>query len=1130
MATNTNKSMTDIPLFMKIERHQRDLRQEAWHIGIFCLMLWLSAACGWPAHAAAGTLPSVAIISDPGLREAGSLATAALGQSEKFTLVERDDIDKIMREHLLSAATLVKSGALQLGHLLKADSVLLIQKQKLEKGTVLALRLIAVNSGVVVWSAYYPPESPEKWRDAVKERVERMLPKLRTSAIEAVPISVVAVRSASKHPHGLETERDLRSLLIHRLAHEPALFVLERQRLEDLAREKQFDPEPEKFWTGRYLLDVQFHPSKENPAELELDAQLTPPGTKQPIALSCRGSSKNLEVLATDLARKVAQAVGKTPTELPWGAVEEARQFLEAANWINQASPVASDGWLEATDAAWALGLRNDRIACFRIARLLSDKTKPQDFFQALEFATERAFSPASGPLSVYDNVGLAAIERVCENPPQFDSPEDNAQLRRLLRNLLAVLDEGHRARKGRTLFIKRRAPFIPIWSDSQQDIIASYRALLKNGSLPALERFQLREALPSDVFAPSSSEDNGPWSDFHKEIASSTNVEDQLARLHRRLTSADNDEQIALHKELLARVWAIHERIGRGEISHEYLSYPLSLYSLAKSIGYKEFKLNVLVAFCRQPDVDPGSLYEAYRIYTNERYPLTLAEATELHSALLEAQKTKHKGMNGEFTDNKVVQYAMDLETEFPTLSRAPQKEEIPPNALTVSRISVLRLQKKSPRTFTAHYGSARWHGGRLWLIARIDDKWGILNLDVETNDAQFIRIPSNEGNGAFDDDQMVVTEDAVFVARNYRRAPKKAGLLRYDRKSGTWRTYNNVYGLNSNYEPDLVTLGGFLYSTYYFEDMSALSSPSGLLRIDTASGQMEVLTNALRRPQKSPLDDPDYHIWGMFAGSDGLLYVKASKSWDEGRSPMCVFSYSPKTGEWKELLPTERTAALPLNVDVPVLSAFGDFVYNWPGAGIEYWSDDRESWHGQPTRALKYGDLQINGIITIPLHFAPDLKKIRRLSNPGDISDSQLQRNIVQQANAWLITPKGVLFTGGEFYWYFVSAEEVRAAARKLAAGPGPKAPFWDIRKKVLSPDQKSIAFVSERDGNPDIFIANADGSGAINLTNSWAQDGSPSFSPDGKQIFYRTRHPDQSGTNCIDIATRVVRRVPQ
>jgi Tol biopolymer transport system component len=53
--------------------------------------------------------------------------------------------------------------------------------------------------------------------------------------------------------------------------------------------------------------------------------------------------------------------------------------------------------------------------------------------------------------------------------------------------------------------------------------------------------------------------------------------------------------------------------------------------------------------------------------------------------------------------------------------------------------------------------------------------------------------------------------------------------------------------------------------------------------------------------------------------------------------------------------------------------------------------------------------------------------------------------------------------------------------------------------------SPDGKKIAFWSKRGGNPDVYIMNADGSERSNLTNNPAYEGPPSWSPDGKKIVF-------------------------
>jgi len=60
--------------------------------------------------------------------------------------------------------------------------------------------------------------------------------------------------------------------------------------------------------------------------------------------------------------------------------------------------------------------------------------------------------------------------------------------------------------------------------------------------------------------------------------------------------------------------------------------------------------------------------------------------------------------------------------------------------------------------------------------------------------------------------------------------------------------------------------------------------------------------------------------------------------------------------------------------------------------------------------------------------------------------------------------------------------------------------------------------IAFYSDRDGNPEIYVMNPDGSSQHRLTSSQFEDSSPDWSPDGSQIAFISDRDDPQAGNCF------------
>lgn len=63
----------------------------------------------------------------------------------------------------------------------------------------------------------------------------------------------------------------------------------------------------------------------------------------------------------------------------------------------------------------------------------------------------------------------------------------------------------------------------------------------------------------------------------------------------------------------------------------------------------------------------------------------------------------------------------------------------------------------------------------------------------------------------------------------------------------------------------------------------------------------------------------------------------------------------------------------------------------------------------------------------------------------------------------------------------------------------------PSTNDRNPEWSPDGSRIAFQTDRDGNDEIYIMNADGTGLFRLTNHAARDHKPAWSPDGSKIAF-------------------------
>ena len=83
--------------------------------------------------------------------------------------------------------------------------------------------------------------------------------------------------------------------------------------------------------------------------------------------------------------------------------------------------------------------------------------------------------------------------------------------------------------------------------------------------------------------------------------------------------------------------------------------------------------------------------------------------------------------------------------------------------------------------------------------------------------------------------------------------------------------------------------------------------------------------------------------------------------------------------------------------------------------------------------------------------------------------------------------------------------TAEEAPVAAQPPAEAPPPAAEPPAEAEAPATQASPQIAFTSDRDGDEEIYVMNADGSGLRQLTQNEEPDAEPTWSPDGQQLAF-------------------------
>ncbi len=136
-------------------------------------------------------------------------------------------------------------------------------------------------------------------------------------------------------------------------------------------------------------------------------------------------------------------------------------------------------------------------------------------------------------------------------------------------------------------------------------------------------------------------------------------------------------------------------------------------------------------------------------------------------------------------------------------------------------------------------------------------------------------------------------------------------------------------------------------------------------------------------------------------------------------------------------------------------------------------------------------------------------------------------LSRNRAISAPDWHPDGKGLVFIFHTHQYFSISVMGIfdgdytpltKAVTEQINASP-----HW-------SPDGSHIVFSSDRDGNPEIYVMDANGGNVQRLTNNDTQDYFPTWSPDGSQIAFASLREGNWDLYVMDAKGRNVRRLTE
>ncbi len=829
------------------------------------------------------------------------LLTVELSQDENVHLVERSDIDYILKEHGI-ALSKVSEQSLKIGQLIGADGLIIVKEISIDGKKFLSSRLISVNSAVIVDASVFPLETKNEsanWAESIKWKFTNSFSKLDVSKSDKISISLLNIRAPLSNL--LKEEKEFNTLLSHNLMMEKRIFVTERWNMGQVSFEKEVENSSSDYVTGKSLIEGSIETIDEKNIKITLEIKKEGEGEKRTVVLT--GAKKDLAKLAKTAVDNILTEMNLERDTLSWNKDAESEAYFREAQWGLNSSlySVASSS----ADSAWALGSKNPLLAMLRIKANggeLFNKTafNPTRFdygIQAHDIAPRMQTQSINIEPKRLDDVIYALevyIHEVKKNPDFFRVNRVDATT--LLKYSSAILKEAFEQKwnknykysdkvtvlkyltkkmfylsmeqepKSQTFnfakqyFMTIFFHYIAYWNESVNATIADYKRVFNfdfnNDSLKG-DWFKMKTKY---ILKQRSGES---WTvDWNN---NSRSLNDEFVRYVEELLSSENDEDIVNGTIIINNSNALKNKLNYSSNKIKDILIKNKATFINKTSSYSPYA--ILPLYCN----DKTFLFEmAKEILKNTQNP----DWAVIRKLL---NKTSYSGINIKNDERlefynilkKLKQKHIGVFEESPTMKRLivglrndlSRKDSSFENKTSLTDfLNAREMFELSNYDLGSEYSESKKIDNLLIVTSYETKKTGgkFVIIDIEKEEKMNIRIPDNIGNGS---DPLDITGNKNILICVF----SNGDIAKYDLSDSSWKILKKLPV--SGYDISTIALiENTLLITFGPGYRNNTESNSGIFKLNIETQELELIASNRRLPAKTVLDNtPKYRIFDL-------------------------------------------------------------------------------------------------------------------------------------------------------------------------------------------------------------------------------------------------------------------------